>query len=117
MLARTTIRALVVVATVGGVLWFLARPPGAKSEGAATNALVAARPYRLKAPTALDPRQAYPLVLVLHGWGGSGEHVERYYQLDPLVDERGLLVAYPQGTEETHKRHFRGRSPSVLERD
>jgi polyhydroxybutyrate depolymerase len=48
-------------------------------------------------------------VLVLHGWGGTSEHVERYYQLDQLVDERRFLVAYPEGTEETHRRNFWGR--------
>jgi polyhydroxybutyrate depolymerase len=108
MRARVILRAVAVVAGVSGVLWFRARPPAAKLAGNATNALVAARPYRLVAPASLDPGKAYPLVLVLHGWGGSSEHVERYYQLDPLVDERGFLVAYPQGTEETHRRHLWG---------
>jgi polyhydroxybutyrate depolymerase len=99
----------VLVAGLGGAWWFWGGPPGANFAGAATNTLVAARPYRLVAPTTIDPRKAYPLVLVLHGWGGSSEHVERYYQLDPLVNERGFLVAYPQGTEETsHPRHFWG---------
>jgi polyhydroxybutyrate depolymerase len=108
MRARAILRSVAVVAAVSGALWFSARRPGAKFAAAATNALVAARPYRLKTPTALDPSRTYPLVLVLHGWGGASEHIERYYQLDQLVDERGFLVAYPEGTEETHKRHFWG---------
>jgi len=108
MRARWILRALLVFAAVGGALWFRARRPGAKFAGAATNALVAARPYRVVAPTNLDHRKTYPLVLVLHGWGGTSEHVERYYQLDPLVEERGFIVAYPEGIEETHRRHFWG---------
>jgi polyhydroxybutyrate depolymerase len=108
MRGRVIVRAVVVVAVVSGALWLRSPRTGAKPAAAATNALVAARPYRLLAPSNLDPRQAYPLVLVLHGWGGTSEHVERYYQLDPLADERGFLIAYPQGTEETHRRHFWG---------
>jgi polyhydroxybutyrate depolymerase len=107
MRVRRVVRALV-VAGVLGALWLQARRPDAKSAAAATNALVAARPYRLKAPTTVDPRRTYPLVLVLHGWGGTSEHIEGYYQLDPLADELGFLVAYPEGTEETHRRHFWG---------
>jgi len=107
MRARAIVRALAVVAGLGAVWWFRA-PPGAKFAGAATNALVAARPYRLVAPATLDPRKTYPLVLVLHGWGGTSERIERYYDLDRLVDERGFVVAYPEGTEENHRRHFWG---------
>ena len=108
MRARVIVRTLAVVAVVSGALWFRARRTGAKFAGTPTNALVAARPYRLVTPTNIDPRRTYPLVLVLHGWGGTSEHVERYYQLDGLVDERGFLVVYPDGTEETHRRHFWG---------
>ena len=108
MRARTFVRALAVLAVVGGALWFRARRPGPSIASAASNALVAARPYRLVAPATLDPGKTYPLVLVLHGWGGTSEHIERYYELDPLVEERGFLVAYPEGTEETHRRHFWG---------
>ncbi len=109
MRARAVIRALAVVAVVSGAIWFWAPRFRAKPAGTATNALVAARPYRLLAPTTVDPAKAYPLVLVLHGWGGTGENIERYYQLDALVDERSFIVAYPQGTEETtHPKHFWG---------
>jgi polyhydroxybutyrate depolymerase len=108
MRAPAILRALGMVAALSGALWVGGRRPSTRSAGPATNGLVAARPYRLRAPTTLDPRKAYPLVLVLHGWGGSSERVERYYQLDPLVDERGFLIAYPEGTEETHRRHFWG---------
>ena len=108
MRARTIVRALVVVAALSGALWLRARRTRATFVATATNALVAARPYRLVAPTTLDPRKTYPLVLVLHGLGGTSEHVERYYQLDQLVDEQGFLVAYPEGTEETRRRHFWG---------
>jgi polyhydroxybutyrate depolymerase len=100
------VRALAAVAAVGVAVWVVGRPRASTPAGAATNALVAARPYRIAAPAVIDPRRSYPLVLVLHGWGGSSEHVEGYYQLDRLVDERGVLVAYPEGTKEPWTRHL-----------
>jgi polyhydroxybutyrate depolymerase len=108
MHTRTIARTALVTAAVIGALWFSARPSGAPFAGNPTNAVVAARPYRLVAPASLDPNKAYPLVLVLHGWGGTSAHIEHYYQLDDLVEGRGFLVAYPEGTEETHRRHFWG---------
>ena len=78
----------------------------AKSAGPASNPLVAARPYQVVAPSPLDPQRAYPVVLVLHGLGGRRERIEGYYQLDPLAQELGFLVAYPEGTEEVRKAHF-----------
>jgi polyhydroxybutyrate depolymerase len=108
MRVRPIVRALAIAALVSGALWFRGWRPGAKYAGAATNALVAARPYRLVVPTNVDPRKTYPLVLVLHGWGGTSAHIEGYYQLDDLAQERGFLIAYPEGTEENHRHHFWG---------
>jgi polyhydroxybutyrate depolymerase len=108
MRPRSRVRALAVVAAFGCVLWALTRPRATQPAGPATNPLVAARPYRVKAPAVLDPQRSYPLVIVLHGLGGNSERIERYYQLDPLVDELGFLAAYPDGTEEARKKYFWG---------
>ena len=108
MRTRAIVRTLAAVGAVTGGVWLWPRLTGAPRAGPATNALVAARPYRIKVPAVVDPGKTYPLVLVLHGWGGTSERIERYYQLDALVDELGFLVAYPEGTEETHRRHFWG---------
>jgi polyhydroxybutyrate depolymerase len=61
-------------------------------------ALVVGRPYRAVTPIKVDRSKAYPLIIVLHGLGGSGMQIERYYQLDPFVESRGILLAYPDGT-------------------
>ena len=76
--------------------------------GPAASALVAARPYRLQAPASTDPQKSYPLLVVLHGLGGTSERIERYYGFDDLVDTRGFLAAYPEGTEEVRRRHLWG---------
>src|SRR5437667_2776322 len=60
--------------------------------------LIEARPYADKVPTHIDPSKRYPLLLVLHGLGASGAGVRRYYHTDPLADEMGFLIAYPNGS-------------------
>jgi polyhydroxybutyrate depolymerase len=80
-------------------------PRAAKMAGPPSNPLVAARPYHVVAPSGLDPEKALPLVVVLHGFGGNSEKIERYYRLDPLAQQLGFFVVYPDGTEETRKAH------------
>jgi len=103
---RARVLVLVGVAALGGAIWVGSRPRATRPAGPATNPLVAARPYRVAVPTASPPASGRPLVIVLHGLGGNGERIERYYQLDRLVDELGFLVAYPEGTEEPRQGHF-----------
>jgi polyhydroxybutyrate depolymerase len=67
--------------------------------------LIAARPYDATVPSAIDPRQRLPLLVVLHGLGSEGRDIARYWQIDPLVDERGILVAYPSGTRDRKSQH------------
>jgi polyhydroxybutyrate depolymerase len=62
--------------------------------------LIAARPYDEAVPAKIDPDKRYPLLVVLHGLGASGKGVRQYWGLDPLVDELGILVAYPNGSEQ-----------------
>src|SRR5205085_6851933 len=102
---RMTVRALVAIIALGYVYRECAGPRASRPVGPATNPLVAARPYRIKAPAVIDAARSYPLVIVLHGLGARSEKIERYYQLDPLVDELGFLAAYPDGTEEKRTIH------------
>jgi polyhydroxybutyrate depolymerase len=69
----------------------------------------AGRPFRAVAPTALAPGQRVPVLVVLHGLGSSPEKVARYYGLEALVEELGLVVAYPEGTEEARGTGWFGR--------
>lgn len=55
------------------------------------------RSYRLYEPAG---RQASaPLVIVLHGYSGSGQQVERDYGWDELADSAKFVVAYPDGLD------------------
>ncbi|HVX40792.1 MAG TPA: PHB depolymerase family esterase [Gemmatimonadaceae bacterium] len=42
--------------------------------------------------------RAYPLVILLHGSGASGETVREQSRMDALADARRFLVAYPDGS-------------------
>ena len=53
------------------------------------------RTYRLYKPADL-PASA-PLVVILHGYSGSGKQAERDYHWDELADSAKFVVAYPEG--------------------
>lgn len=44
------------------------------------------------------PGQALPVMLALHGGGGSGLQFQRESRLDPVADRAGFLAVYPDGT-------------------
>lgn len=46
-------------------------------------------------PPGLPPGGRVPLVLALHGFGGSGAQMERYSGFSRVADRYGFLVAYP----------------------
>jgi polyhydroxybutyrate depolymerase len=54
-----------------------------------------ARDAVLHVPPGLPARKHVPLVLALHGYGGSGAQMESYSGLSAVADRNGFLVAYP----------------------
>jgi poly(3-hydroxybutyrate) depolymerase/sugar lactone lactonase YvrE len=48
------------------------------------------------------PGRAAPLVLALHGAGGTALGMQRSSGLSALADQRGFLVGYPQGLVQEH---------------
>ncbi len=57
------------------------------------------RSFRVHVPTGYDGSAAVPLVLVLHGGGGSGEQIElRSSDMNAVADREGFLAVYPDGT-------------------
>ncbi len=59
------------------------------------------RRYVLHVPTDLPVAASVPLVLVLHGAGGVPEEIIAGSGWNTLADERGLIVAYPAGQDES----------------
>ncbi|RUL88570.1 alpha/beta hydrolase family esterase [Tautonia sociabilis] len=53
------------------------------------------RTYRVYVPQGWS--RPAPAVFVFHGEGGTSETIQRYCRFDPIADEEGFVVVYPQG--------------------
>jgi polyhydroxybutyrate depolymerase len=73
--------------------------PGRETRNATRTLVVGGRTrtYHLHVPAGRHAG-ALPLVIALHGGGGSGLHMQRNYGFDELADREGFIVAYPDGT-------------------
>lgn len=56
------------------------------------------RSYLVHVPSQAEEGTALPVVLCLHGGGGSAEGFQAYTQMDATADHHGFLAVYPQGT-------------------
>ncbi|MHB8872226.1 MAG: CE1 family esterase [Myxococcaceae bacterium] len=85
-----------------------APPPSTCTHAAPLSTLVfgGARPVTLQVPKDDDPSCPLPLVVLLHGYGANGELQEAYFGLDRLVDGRRVLLAAPDGTQDSAGRQF-----------
>ena len=56
-------------------------------------------PYRMDVPAKYDGKRAYPLIIALHGLGGTEDSFFDNYdrQLPPLAEQHGYIVAAPLG--------------------
>lgn len=68
--------------------------------------LLVERPFELKVPRELPPERPMPLVLLLHGYGANGAAQDLYFGLGKLVDEKGFLLALPDGKRDKQGRGF-----------
>jgi polyhydroxybutyrate depolymerase len=59
------------------------------------------RPVALHVPTSYSCDKGAPLVILLHGYGASGDIEEFYLNVTAESDKRGFLYAHPTGTTET----------------
>jgi polyhydroxybutyrate depolymerase len=101
--SRRRVLALVVAGAVAAGVWYNGRRP---LRGTSERQLVVGgvtRAYLLHAGGAARPGR--PLVLVLHGLGGSGTGIERRTSatFDRLADRDGAVVAYPQALGDPHR--------------
>jgi len=64
------------------------------------------RPVVVHVPPGYDPEVPMPLLLVLHGYGGSGETTESRWRFQPVAHSRGLLYAHPDGTVDCFGNRF-----------
>lgn len=65
--------------------------PGSMTYGGLT------RTWLVYAPPSYDGTRAFPLVVALHGGGGTAERVAAEHGWDTVADRARVLVAYPNG--------------------
>ncbi len=64
------------------------------------------RPFTLTVPAGYDDGTPVPLVLSLHGYTVDGPSTASYFGLPDLVDERGYLLAYPDGLADSRGEQY-----------
>ncbi len=69
-------------------------------------AALADRPYKSRVPPGYDPAKPTPLVVLLHGYTGSGEKHESYFKLGAVAAAETFLYAYPDGTVDANGNRF-----------
>lgn len=57
------------------------------------------RTYHIYVPSIHDSKHTAPLVLALHGGGGTGERMSRFTGLNDLADRHGFIAVYPDAVE------------------
>jgi polyhydroxybutyrate depolymerase len=73
---------------------------------AANDKLTADRPHDVFVPTGYDAAAPTPLVLLLHGYGASGDIQEAYFKFETLAESRGFLYVRPEGTVDASGSQF-----------
>lgn len=64
------------------------------------------RNFQLLVPPGYDPARPTGLVIGLHGYSSTAEELDSYFGLSTEAAERGLLVALPEGTQDSSGNRF-----------
>jgi len=59
------------------------------------------RTFIVHLPTGYNANNQYPLVLNLHGLRANAKQQQTYSQFDDVADQKGFIVVYPNGTDES----------------
>ena len=62
------------------------------------------RQYRIHIPPQVS--ESFPLILVLHGYGGGNNDMMNNYGWTQLANEKGFVVAFPNGTRDQDNQRF-----------
>lgn len=68
--------------------------------------LIAARPYSSHAPKGYDGSTPTPMILLLHGYGATGIVQMGYFGFAAMSDDKGVFIAYPDGTKDSAGKLF-----------
>lgn len=80
--------------------------PGTGGGATAGNIGTAERPVELRIPEGYDEATPTPLIILLHGYGATGEIQDLYFGMSAIADEHGFLFAAPDGTVDATSKQF-----------
>jgi len=69
-------------------------------------ALVKARPVKVIVPAGYEAGTPAPLVVLLHGFGTTGDIQSAYLGMDAASDRAGMLLVHPDGTKNVIDKQF-----------
>jgi polyhydroxybutyrate depolymerase len=64
------------------------------------------RPVTVHVPASYDPSRPAPLLILLHGYGSSGDEQDAYMHLGPAAEAHGVVYAHPDGTKDSEGNRF-----------
>lgn len=74
-------------------------PTTTTTEAPSTTAIPASRQVEVHVPPGYSASKPAPLLVLLHGYGTTGQIQSAYLGLEEAVDAAGMLYVYPDGTE------------------
>jgi polyhydroxybutyrate depolymerase len=90
----------------GGVTADAGAEAQAPVDDAAIDKALEGRPYKSFTPTEYDASKPAPLVILLHGYTGSGAVTNAYLKLSEVTSKRGIFLAYSDGTTDSQGKKF-----------
>jgi polyhydroxybutyrate depolymerase len=94
------VRSLGLVLLASGIACRVPGPRGIEGSAVGVERTAAGRAYTLEVPPAAALGKPLPLIVLLHGYGSSGQGQSTYFGLDLQVAKRGFLLATPDGTKD-----------------
>ena len=94
---------------------FLATFVGMPSSNAAEISFSGPRPFNLFVPSTYNASFPVPLIIALHGYSQSGDKFEKYLNLTPVVEARGILYVHPNGTADKSGSRFWNATPECCD--
>ena len=94
---------------------FLAILAGMSPGNAAVVSFGGARPFNLFVPSTYNSSFPAPLIIALHGYAQTGDKFEKYLNLTPVAEARGILYVHPNGTADKRGTRFWNATPECCD--
>ena len=94
---------------------FLSAFVGATPSSASEVLFGGARPFKLFVPSTYNTAFPAPLIIALHGYNQSGAKFEKYLNLTPIAEAKGILYVHPDGTADKRGVRFWNATPECCD--